>query len=131
MFSKKNKVVIENYLFEVKDVGTYALPNDYGTLTLSYVNKKEADYLLASPNEGYISLNSITWPLIIRNRRSGDSFIPLGQKEYVKVKKCLINKKIQREKRSEIPFVMDREKGIIFVAGIGIDNPGEIKWRRV
>ncbi|AMP21290.1 hypothetical protein AZF37_09170 [endosymbiont 'TC1' of Trimyema compressum] len=122
LFSKENKIVVEDYEIEATGIGVYQLPGDCGILTLSYINKDDVDYLAASPAEGYLNSETISWPLIIRNRRQGDSFIPLGQDAQVKIKKCLINKKIQRKKRSEIPFLIDRKKGIIFVARIGIDN---------
>ena len=122
LLSKKFNVVIEEYLIEANAIGTYVLPNDCGTLALSYVTEDMVDYLLTTPNEGYINSTHISWPLIIRNRRQGDAFMPLGQKKKVKIKKCLINKKIQREKRSKTPFLIDKDKGIIFVAGIGIDD---------
>ena len=122
LFSKENKVVVEDYEIEATCTGVYQLPGDCGILTLYYVNKDDVDYLAASPAEGYLNSESISWPLIIRNRRQGDSFIPLGQDVQVKIKKCLINKKIQRKKRSKIPFLIDRKKGIIFVAEVGIDN---------
>ena len=122
LFSKENKIIAKDYEMEATSTGIYCLPEDCGILTLSYINKNDVDYLLASPKEGYINSESISWPLIIRNRRQGDNFIPLGQNFQVKIKKHLINKKIKKEIRSKIPFLIDKKKGIIFVAGIGIDN---------
>lgn len=130
-FSLEKSIVEKTppYYIEATGVGTYQLPYGAGSVTLTYVDGSVA-YGQATKNEGYLALDCFSWPLIIRNRRSGDAFIPLGQDKKVKVKKSLINKKIQREKRSKIPFLMDKEKGIIFVAGIGIDNRVKLTEQR-
>ena len=52
--------------------------------------------------------------LYIRNRRPGDRFRPLGMKGSKKIKDYFIDEKISREKRNQLPLLVD-EKSIIWV----------------
>ncbi|AOT71074.1 tRNA lysidine(34) synthetase TilS [Geosporobacter ferrireducens] len=64
----------------------------------------------------YFDLDKIQEGMIIRNRRQGDKFSPLGIKGTKKLKEFMIDEKISREKRDEIPLVCD-QAGIMWVAG--------------
>lgn len=54
--------------------------------------------------------------LVVRNRRNGDRFKPLGMKGTKKLKDFFIDNKIPRHKRDSIPLVVDRYN-IIWVVG--------------
>ena len=82
-----------------------------------------------SSNENYIKLcyNSIEFPVEIRNRKDGDKItLSYGTK---KVKDLMIDKKIDKEIRKNIPIVLIGGK-IIWICGIaksslikdGLDN---------
>lgn len=56
-------------------------------------------------------------PLVIRTRRDGDRFTPVGAPGSKKLKEHLIDRKIEREKRSEIPLIASGSE-VLFVTGI-------------
>lgn len=72
-----------------------------------------------------IDRDKINLPLIVRNIRSGDRFTPLGMSGTKKVSDYLIDKKVPRVYRDEIPVVCDN-KGIIWLVGLEIDDRARI-----
>lgn len=63
----------------------------------------------------------IKFPLVVRNRRSGDLFQPLGQDRPMKLKNFLINRKIPKEKRGFLPLVLSGGK-IVWIAGVAVSD---------
>lgn len=55
--------------------------------------------------------------LFIRSRANGDKILPIGMENYKKVKDIMINSKIPKEERDEIP-VITYENEIVWVAGV-------------
>jgi tRNA(Ile)-lysidine synthase len=58
-------------------------------------------------NEFYLDLDKIQQPVIIRNRRDGDWFQPLGMQGRQKIKTLFIDHKIPRCERNEIMLFVD------------------------
>jgi tRNA(Ile)-lysidine synthase len=69
----------------------------------------------------WMDVDKLSFPLILRNRRSGDRFRPLGMQTSMKLKDFLIRKKIPKEQKDLIAIISDA-KGIVWVAGYGIDD---------
>ena len=63
-----------------------------------------------------LDASRVKLPLVVRNIRSGDRFVPLGMSGRKKVSDFLIDRKVPRVYRDEIPVVCDKE-GIIWVVG--------------
>jgi tRNA(Ile)-lysidine synthase len=59
-------------------------------------------------NEVYLDLDKIQHPIIIRNRRDGDWFQPLGMQGRQKIKTFFIDHKIPQYRRNEIILLVDR-----------------------
>ena len=64
-------------------------------------------------------------PLIVRNFRHGDRFIPFGMKGHKKLKDLFIEKKIARRKRGLIPIIVSGND-IIWVTGIRQAEHGKV-----
>lgn len=64
----------------------------------------------------YISIDKdkIKGDLVVRNRRNGDRFNPIGMKTYKKLKDYFVDEKIEKYKRDITPIVCD-EEDIIWV----------------
>lgn len=62
----------------------------------------------------YIDKDKIKGNLVLRNRRDGDKFTPIGMSGTKKVKDFFIDNKISRELRESIPFIVD-DKNIIWI----------------
>jgi len=89
-------------------------------LECRYSNQLE---MIPSPNPymAWMDVDKLSFPLILRNRRSGDRFRPLGMQTSMKLKDFLIRKKIPKEQKDLIAIISDA-KGIVWVAGYGIDD---------
>lgn len=69
----------------------------------------------------YFDYDKIKGGLYIKNRESGDRFIPLGMTGTKKIKDYFIDEKIPRSERDTIPIIED-EEGILWVVGYRISN---------
>jgi tRNA(Ile)-lysidine synthase len=56
-------------------------------------------------------------PLVVRNRRPGDSFRPLGLQGHKKLQDFFVDAKVLRAERDTIPLVVDSKGQIVWVAG--------------
>ena len=72
-------------------------------------------------NIKYFDYDKIKGKLLLRNRRSGDRFVPLGMRGSKKLKDFFIDLKISRDERDRIPLILDDEN-IIWVVGYRISD---------
>ncbi|MCT4620717.1 MAG: tRNA lysidine(34) synthetase TilS [Marinisporobacter sp.] len=114
----KGKRKIENNDFEYNiNIGeTLNIKELNTTLRAVVVEHKELKNISKGKNEKYFDFDKIKNNMIVRNRKNGDRFIPLGMKGSKKLKDFFIDQKISREERDKIPLVCDGEK-IIWVIG--------------
>ena len=73
-----------------------------------------------------LDYDKIKPPLVIRSRKAGDRFKPLGAKGTKKLQDFMVDKKIPKFSRDSIILVEDREK-ILWVAGYEIDERAKIE----
>ncbi|HEY7788972.1 MAG TPA: tRNA lysidine(34) synthetase TilS [Vicinamibacterales bacterium] len=55
--------------------------------------------------------------LLVRSRQRGDRFRPAGLQGHQKLQDFLVNRKVARQNRDQVPLVVDAENRIIWVAG--------------
>ena len=60
--------------------------------------------------------------LVVRNRRPGDRFRPIGLRGHKKLQDYFVDRKIARTRRDLVPIVVDDRDRIVWVAGYGIDE---------
>ncbi len=60
--------------------------------------------------------------LVVRNRRPGDRFRPIGLGGRKKLQDFFVDRKVARHDRDEVPIVADTTGRIVWVAGYGIDE---------
>ncbi len=101
--------------------GSVELPD--GTVVRTVVRAERGGPCGESPQRGgdRITLDAerISSPLLVRRRRPGDRFQPLGAPGSKKVHDLMVDRKVPRQRRDSIPIVADCE-GIIWVAGVEI-----------
>ena len=68
-----------------------------------------------------VDFNKISMPLMIRTRRQGDKFWPLGSQGIKKVKEFFINSKIPVLERDTIPIITMNDRPI-WIVGFRIDD---------
>ena len=88
-------------------------------IILESVGKESVDY--SSKNKIYLDLDKIEQPLVIRNRRDGDWFQPLGTRGRQKIKKYFIDHKILPCRRDEIMFLIDNIS-VICIENMHLDD---------
>ena len=75
-----------------------------------------------TPDVAFVQLDPGIGPLVVRNRRPGDRFRPLGLGGGKKLQDFFVDRKIARERRDRVPIVVDQSGRIVWVAGYGIDE---------
>ena len=84
------------------------------------------DLCRTGQNTGFFDRDALSFPLVLRNFRHGDRFMPLGMTGTQKIKKFFIDKKIPRKERMKCPILLCRGK-IIWVTGYRIDESVKVK----
>lgn len=84
----------------------YVAPRNL-TVRLQLVEKDKVDF--SNRNKHYLDFDKIRQPLVLRNRRPGDRFQPLGMPGRQKLKSFFINRKITQQKRNEMMLLVDRQ----------------------
>lgn len=116
--SKKTKLEIneiklgENYL---EELGM--------EISLKLVPVEEID--IKNPDIKYIDYGKISGSMLIRPRKAGDRFSPLGLGGSKKLKDYMIDKKIPLDKRDSTPILCD-DGGIIWVIGFALSDKYKI-----
>ena len=73
------------------------------------------------PYRAFMDRDKICGPLMVRSRRPGDYFSPLGMKGRKKLQDVFVDEKLDIDERDKVPVVDDGEK-IIWVAGYRISE---------
>ena len=73
--------------------------------------------LASRGNEVVIEAAGISGPLVVRNRRPGDRFRPLGLEGHKKLQDFFVDEKVTRSDRDTVPLVVDSSGQIVWVAG--------------
>jgi tRNA(Ile)-lysidine synthase len=86
-----------------------------------------ADEVAAHARSGKGTAALVRWDppggaLIVRYRRPGDRFRPVGMIGYKKLQDYFVDRKVARARRDRIPLVLDETGRIVWVAGYGIDE---------
>jgi tRNA(Ile)-lysidine synthase len=89
---------------------------------------KEKSQISLGKNPIHIDADKLYGSLVIRSRRSGDKFKPLGMSSEKKLKEFFIDWKIPREERNLIPLITD-SRNIIWVAGYQISEDYKVTDR--
>lgn len=112
------------YMLNVNDT-TY-IPELLGEIRLKLVPRQE---LAEIPRETLIKAfdwDKVKNQLIVRNRKPGDRFMPLGLKGHKKLKDFFIDLKVERGERDTIPLICDGDE-IMWIVGYRISEEYKIR----
>lgn len=120
-----------SFTYELKVPGETPIP-EVGAVISAELIDVTGDIPTKS-DEIAVDLEKVALPLRVRCRRPGDWFEPLGLNGSKKLKKYLIDKKIPRRDRENLPIVVTADDQIIWVAGLRADGRWQAgpKTRRV
>jgi tRNA(Ile)-lysidine synthase len=111
---------------------TFERPGEYLSedweWSLRFMDARSADSL-DSPDqdtaegdlEARMDADSLLWPLRVRTWLPGDRFVPLGLQGTKKRQDFFMDAKVERERRTRVPLLCDREK-ICWVVGLRVDE---------
>ncbi|MFL0195153.1 tRNA lysidine(34) synthetase TilS [Clostridium sp. WILCCON 0269] len=103
---KNVKKVIENYEVQYTlKLGCNNITDIKSKIYISLIDLKEYTYYKKDRFIQYFDYNKIKGNIILRNRRKGDKFTPLGMVGSKKLKSLFIDLKISKNKRDKIPLV--------------------------
>ncbi|MDZ7698397.1 MAG: tRNA lysidine(34) synthetase TilS [Deltaproteobacteria bacterium] len=89
------------------------------TICLEEIKRATLSHIPHSSWTAYLDLALIRYPLVLRNLRPGDRFVPLGMTGQKKVKDFFIDLKIPSKQRKEIPLLVQGDT-ILWVGGLRI-----------
>jgi tRNA(Ile)-lysidine synthase len=81
------------------------IPEIKKTFACEILDKKPRLIKKLKKNYDLFDADKLTFPLVVRSRKPGDRFQPLGQKTPFKLKDFLINKKIASEERNRLALI--------------------------
>ena len=125
-FSLGDMIETHNFSYSINNMGRFQIQEINKTISFTEISKNHFMLPTASPQEAFLDLDKLKWPLRARNFRTGDKFIPLGVNGFKKVKDIFIDNKIPSEERKKIPILVSRDD-IVWVYGIRIDDRYKIK----
>ena len=121
VFTKMQSAQIEDFCHFLEGPGTYELETLRYTVSLKEMENRELPDMKGSPWTAFLDADRINYPLVIRNFREGDRFIPFGMSWHRKLKDFFIELKIPSEARARVP-IMTYQNNIIWVCGLRIDD---------
>jgi len=108
----------ETYEVTLSIPGTTAIAGARCSFEIGVIQEgPDAADVYRSGGTAYFDFDKIVLPLVARNWREGDKFVPFGLSGSKKVHDVFIDEKIPVSERSRTPIVCDRED-IIWVAGV-------------
>jgi tRNA(Ile)-lysidine synthase len=124
-FSKKKNSIEKQVVTSLKLKIPGQVAFDRFLIKVSILEVDEVDFkkykATKPPSIEWFDFEKINLPLVIRFRRPGDRFIPLGQTEEKKVGKFLTAQRVPYEIRRNILIIEDREK-LIWVCPVRISE---------
>lgn len=120
-FSTANGASKSDFHYRLEGPGTYHIKEIDRTLVLEEVEGLPESGFPPSPLTAYLDAGKIQYPLILRNLKPGDRFIPLGMKGHKKIKDFFIDLKVPIQARHRTPILFSREAPA-WVCGFRIDD---------
>jgi len=111
----------QNYQYTLEGPGCYHIDEIDRTLTLTIIKNSGLIYKNSDESISFLDADKIHFPILVRNFRPGDRFIPLGMDGHKKVKDFFIDLKVPDKKRYSVP-VLIYGKTPIWLCGYRIDD---------
>jgi tRNA(Ile)-lysidine synthase len=100
--------------------GSIDVPEAGVTVHASLAAVAPGDGLSAAGHTVALQASCVHPPLVVRSRRPGDRFHPLGAPGRRKLQDLLVDRKVPRQDRDRIPIVVDATGRMVWVAGVAI-----------
>ena len=121
IFLKSKPQTPKPFCYIIDKPGAFDLETLGCTIQLEEVERKALRELTTAPWTACLDAGLITYPLMLRNFRPGDRFVPLGMTGHKKLKSFFIDMKIPSHIRAHIP-ILTQGNIPIWVCGLRIDD---------
>jgi len=108
-----------DYEYPVNIPGIIHVKETNRTISIEKIPRDKMD--LQNKEKVYLDLDKIQQTIVLRNRRDGDRFQPLGMKGRQKIKSLFINQKISRDKRNEVMLLVD-QNSVIWIENMHLSD---------
>jgi tRNA(Ile)-lysidine synthase len=126
IFSRRAAEGPQDFCYRLEGPGNYRLERLGCVFRLTEVEESGQGIMPPSTNTAFFDAEKIRYPLMVRNFRPGDRFVPHGMEGRKKLKDFFIDRKIPREMRPRLPLLVQGET-IIWVCGYRTDNRFRIR----
>jgi tRNA(Ile)-lysidine synthase len=120
-FTLKLAKAIKEFSYTLQGTGTYRLDAAGQTIKLDEVDRRMTKIEEGDLSTVYLDADKLQFPLIVRNFRPGDRFIPLGMNGHKKIKKFFIDLKVPSEKRALTPLLISGDR-VVWICGYRLDE---------
>jgi len=110
-----------DFWYSFEGPGTFFLEQISRSISLLEIEGGVDVKMEDSPWVAYFDADKLLYPLILRNFRPGDRFIPLGMNGHKKIKDFFIDLKVPSEMRPLIPILVNQDTPM-WVCGYRIDE---------
>ncbi|MBW2192259.1 MAG: tRNA lysidine(34) synthetase TilS [Deltaproteobacteria bacterium] len=118
---------VRPYEYEIEVPGSVYIKEITAHMAVSQIGPEDVSpFPDIGPDTGFLDMDALRFPLVVRNFRPGDRFTPMGMTGSQKVKKYFTNNKVPAAQRSKCPVLLSRNK-IVWVVGHRIDESVKIK----
>ncbi len=121
VFTGTKDTQFESFCYLLDGPGKFDLTALGRTIFLTEVEKAELSDMGASRWCAFLNADHLRYPLMIRNARPGDKFIPFGMSGHKKLKDFFMDLKAPSEARAQTPILFCRDIPI-WVCGFRIDD---------
>jgi tRNA(Ile)-lysidine synthase len=121
LFSSGLKKETSPFFYRLNGPGTTYIREIERSISLDELENRGVPTREDSPWISYFDAEKLSYPLIIRNVKPGDRFVPLGMTGHKKVKDFFIDLKIPTETRRATPLLLNKDKPI-WICGYRIDE---------
>ena len=121
ILTRKDVKALPDFCYSIGGPGAFHLQSLESTVTLEEMEKGSLSDMEASPWIAFLDAGCIDYPLMVRNFRPGDKFVPLGMEGHRKLKDFFIDLKLPSEIRQRIPILACKDT-LLWVCGLRIND---------
>jgi tRNA(Ile)-lysidine synthase len=121
IFNRGEGRVFDEFSYTLEGHGISYLEALECTISIEEKETAKLPDTYTSPWTAYLNADRITFPVVVRNFRPGDRFVPFGMSGHKKLKDFFIDLKIPAEDRARIP-ILTHDNSPVWVCGFRIDD---------
>jgi tRNA(Ile)-lysidine synthase len=132
VFTGEKREPNPEYRYVIQQPGTYRLEDVGMSLSLDEVTEVDPGQIGRWSQTAHLDGDKLGFPLVVRNMRAGDRFVPFGMAGTKKLKDFFMDRKVPLFMRYRVPILTWQDKPV-WVCGMRIDDRYKVtsKTRRV